>query len=65
MALGKVILGAILVHLTLGTLYTIAVVRGFVYQRHCDAVNRVQALACLDAERLHPDAPYACQVFFM
>jgi OFA family oxalate/formate antiporter-like MFS transporter len=67
MTVGKNIVGAILVHLTLGTLYTIAVVRGFVYQKHCDEIQAhfTDGLACLDADLLHPDAPYSLQVFFM
>jgi OFA family oxalate/formate antiporter-like MFS transporter len=67
MTVGTTILGAVLVHLTLGTLYTIAVVRGLVYQKHCDALQAhvPGGLACLDADALHPDAPYSLQVFFM
>jgi OFA family oxalate/formate antiporter-like MFS transporter len=67
MALAKIILGAVLVHLTLGTLYTIAVVRGLVYIKHCDELQAdfADGLACFDADKLHPDAPYSLQVFFM
>ena len=65
MAVARVIAGAILVHLTLGTLYTIAVVRGFVYRRDCDEIQKHFEFACLDADALHPDAPYACQGIFM
>lgn len=65
MAVARVILGAILVHLTLGTIYTIAVVRGFVYRKDCDEIQKHYEFACLDSDALHPDAPYACQGFFM
>ena len=65
MALAKIILGAGLVHLTLGTLYTIAVVRGLVYIKHCDELQAdfADGLACFDADKLHPDAPYSLQVY--
>lgn len=63
----KIILGAVLIHLTLGTLYTIAVVRGLVYQKHCDELQShfEGGLPCLDADALHPNAAYSFQVFFM
>merc|ERR550514_1140731 len=67
MTVAKIIVGAVLVHLTLGTLYTIAVVRGLVYQKHCDELQADFAggLACFDADLMHPNAPYSLQVFFM
>jgi OFA family oxalate/formate antiporter-like MFS transporter len=65
MSVARVVAGAILVHLTLGTIYTIAVVRGFVYRKDCDEIQKHVEFACLDSDALHPDAPYACQGFFM
>jgi len=65
MVVARVIVGAIFVHLTLGTIYTIAVVRGFVYRKDCDEIQKHFQFPCLDTDALHPDAPYACQGFFM